>query len=269
MAEPSLEELQRWMASRIRPKANLPVSIDDDILNAQRGTAGVERLAVYAGGYIARAREALIEAYEAVQYVVGEGAFSSLALAYAERYPSHDYNLSAFGLHLPELLAQSPLSQRLPFLPDLARLEWAVRQAFHAFDQPPLDPQQLFALSLDEWERTRLAFQASVGVAASAWPIRDIWDARTQPRGSLDIALVDRPQHVLIYRDAGGVKCELIDAQQQFLLEALLAGRTLGVACGRLAEIAGEAELPLAEWFSRWARSGLITRCEPVTARVF
>ena len=211
MPEPSLQDLQRWMASRIRPKAVSSILLDEAILNAQRGTAGAERLGVYASGYMARAREALLESYEAVHYVVGDAAFSSLALAYAERYPSQDYNLSAFGCHLPEFLKESPLTQRLPFLTDLARLEWAVREAFHAFDQPPIDKEQLFALSLEVWAQSRLTLQPSVRMVTSSWPILDIWEARTTPRDSLNINLVDRPQRVLVYRDAGSVTCELID----------------------------------------------------------
>ena len=265
MLEPSLQELQRWMAAQIRPRSGSTASVEGEtILNTQRGTAGAERLAVYASGYLARAREALLEAYEAVHYVVGESAFSSLAMNYAERYPSHDYNLSVFGRHLPELLKCSPLAQHLPFLRDLACLEWAVREAFHAFDQLPLGTDRLFSLSLEEWERSRLIFQPSVSAVASSWPILDIWTSRTQPRRSLNVDLKNRPQQVLVYRNRGAVTCELMNVYQKTILKGLLAGRTLGDVCAEVAEMAGDADLPLADWFSSWARCGLITRCELV-----
>ena len=217
---------------------------------------------MYAGGYATRIRQALAEAYPAVHHVAGERAFFDLAHGYAQRRPSRDANLSLAGRHLPEFLTGWPLTARLPFLPDLARLEWLVRQAFHAFERPPLDARRLAQLRLEDWERARIVFQPSVGVAASAWPILDIWAARTRPRADVDLDLVNRPQRVLVFRQGFQVRCELVDERRYVLLEELLAGRPLGSVLAELTGAAGEEPLPLTEWFSRWARQGLIVRCD-------
>lgn len=261
MTEPSLLELQRWMQSRIRPAATATAADLRELVSPQRGTPGVERLSVYAGGYVARTQQALAEAYEAVHHVLGERAFSELAQRYAARFSSHDYNLSFRGRHLPECLTTDPLTGRLPFLPDLARLEWLVSQAFHAFEQPPLDPASLSGFSLDGWDRVRVVFQPSVGVVASPWPILDIWEARTRPRHEVDLDLVNRPQRVLVSRQGLTVRCELLEEPQDVLLEGLLAGRTLGTVCQALATMEGQP-LAVTEWFSRWRARGLILRCE-------
>lgn len=261
MGEPSLRELQQWMQSRIRPTAGTLSTELERHVNPQRGTPGIERLSVYAGGYVARTRAALAEAYEAVHHVLGERAFAALAQRYAARFPSHDYNLNVRGRHLPECLTTDPLAGRLPFLPDLARLEWLVSQAFHAFEQPLLDPASLGGFSLDDWDRVRVVFQPSVGVVASPWPILDIWEARTRPRHEVDIALVNRPQRVLVFRQGLTVKCEPLEEPPYTLLEGLLAGRTLGTVCQTLATTA-EQPLAVTEWFSHWRARGLILRCE-------
>ena len=250
------------MRSRIRPQG-FPVAVAaTPAFNLQRGTPGEERLSVYAVGYLVRFREALTEVYEAIHHVLGEHAFAELARDYAQRYPSHDYNLSLIGRHLPEFLVSCPLTSQLPFLPDLARLEWLVCQAFHAFDQPSLDPLRFAARPLETWEQTRLIFQPSVGLMASAWPILDIWQARTQPRDAVDVDLVNRPQHVLVFRHELQVRCESIEAHQSQLLSGLLGGRTLGAMCDELADDVGDAPLPLAEWFSHWVGYGLLARVE-------
>ena len=258
----SLRDMQRWMKARIEPGGAVATDSGEDPLNAQRGTPGRERLAVYAGGYLARVHQALGEVYEAVHRVLGDGGFNELSRAYAQRYPSHDYNLSLAGRHLPELLAADPLTQRLPFLPDLARLEWLVCRAFHAAQAPALEPSQLTALPLEAWERARLYLQPAVGLLASAWPILDIWQARARPRGTLAIHVVNRPQRVLVFRDGVHVRCELLDAGPYVLLEGLLAGQSLGAVCGTLAAEPGGEALPVMEWFSRWMALGLIVRCE-------
>ncbi len=258
MANPSLREFQRWMKSRVRPQGLAASEEGADLLNSQRGTPGAERLSVYAGGYVARTREALAEVYEAIQHLIGDGAFSELAVAYAAVHPSHEYNLSLMGRHLPEFLATAPISQQFPFLPDLSRLEWAVCEAFHAVDRLPIAPARMAALSLEEWNRTRLLFQPSVHLIASAWPVADLWEARTRPVAEIAIELVNRPQRALICRKGLQVVCDLVDERQEVLLAGLMAGKTLGEMCAALADRVHDEPLPLSEWFARWVRRGLI-----------
>ena len=243
------------MAARIAPGARAAAHGGEVRLNAQRGTPGEERLAVYAGGYAARMREALAEVYEAVRHVLGDRAFAELAQAYAAQPPSGDYNLTFAARGLPGFLAKHPLSERLPFLPDLARLEWLVCLAFHAFEQPPMEWSALSGRPLEAWSRTRLRFQPSVGVAASAWPVLDLWQARRQPRAAIDLPVAGRPQAVLVFRRGLEVRCALVDPEQRALLSRLLEGCPLGEAC---AAVAQPERLPLQQWFARWAADGLI-----------
>ena len=272
MMSPSLLDVQRWMKAQIRPgQAGASSALP---LRPQRGAPGVQRLAVYATGYLARMHEALQEVYEAVQHVAGASQFQRMSRAYAAQYPSHDYNLNLAGRHFPAFLATEPLTQDLPFLPDLARLEWAVCQAFHAFEQPPLAPHGFNAVSLEQWERVRLVFQPSVGLVASSWPVVDIWRARTQPVSTVNIELQDRQQRVLVRRAGVRVTCDLLEPAQYQVLERLLAGMTLGDACASLThrgqplistpnrtdEMSGCPQFPLAAWFAAWTGRGLIVR---------
>ncbi len=258
MSEPTLQEVQRWLKSKILPTSQTP----SGTAAVELDSPGTERLGVYAQGYLARVEEALAEVYEAVRHVVGRSPFHELAQSYAQRYPSSDYNLSLVGRRLPEYLADCTLTRELPFLPDLARLEWLVAQAFHAFEQPPLEAARLAAWSLEDWEQAQVIFQSSVRCIASAWPILDIWQSRGKPVAEIRIELINRPQQVLVARQGVQVRCELLDAPQHALLQALLAGQPLGEACEVVAHAAGEEALPLTEWFAQWVQEGMIVRCE-------
>ncbi len=257
---PSLAQLERWMKSRILPGPRSPRKTPFRVLfNKQAGDPGEKRIAVYADGYLARMREALKEAYEAVDHVVGEKRFGGLARRYAEKFPSQDTNLSFAGRHFEKFLKSSPELKRWPFLADLAGFEWRLVGAFHAFQEKPLDPGELRGLSGKDLERVRIEFQPSVRLFASAWPVFDIWNARKLPPGKIDIDLKDRPQRILIYRSGAVVRCELVDPNAYGLLEALLRGHRLGKACERLARRAGTGDLSVADWFAAWARGGLLT----------
>lgn len=253
MTAPALRDVQRWMKSRIRPGAEaLP---GGPVLNPQRGVPGQERLAVYADGYIARVLEALEDVYPAVRRLCGARRFGELAAAYAADRPSRHYNLNAMGEALPEWLAQSAAITALPFLADLARLERAIARAFHA----PLLPSgagRLAAAPPTRWPGLRIVFQPAVAVCASAWPILELWAARTQPPGTINLQVEDRPQRVLVFRDGLQVRCELLPAPWAAVLAALLDGRSLGDAL----EVA-DGSAPPAEaeaLFARWAAAGLI-----------
>ncbi len=258
MTSPSLRDVQRWMQARILPGGGATASEASVALCPQGGAPGVERLAVYAGGYLARVEEALAEVYPAVRQVLGHGVFTELAQAYAAQVPSHDYNLSFAGRHLAEFLSAWPRTRELPFLPDLARLEWAVSEAFHAFEVPPLALETLADHPVEAWDQLRLGFQPSVRCVTSVWPILDIWEARTRPVDTVRIALVDRPQQVLVARRGMQVVCAPLTPWQAQFLTFLLAGQSLGAACQQLAEAAGEAPVPVADWCAAWARDGLI-----------
>lgn len=267
-AGPSLRELQRWMKRRVQPDSMADPG--ETPLNPQGGAPGEERMAVYAEGYLVRIREALDETYEAVRQVLGREAFADLARDYARRHPSRDYNLSRAGRHLPAFLAEHPLTRELPFLPDLAALEWAVSGAFHAFEQPPISSAELASLSegtagqaAQGFEVARLRFQPAVRLVSSEWPILDIWEQRKRPRGEVSVDLAGRPQRVLIFRQGVHVRCESLEPAQHDLLAGLLVGRTLGEACGELAAQEGAAELPLSGWFAGWVQRGLITGLAP------
>jgi hypothetical protein len=221
-----------------------------------------ERMEVYVGGYRARVHEALAEVYEATHQVLGRALFLTLAHAYALACPSRDYNLSAAGRHLPTFLSQYAPTAHLPFLPDLARLEWQVCEAFHAQEQPPLEAASLTEQSLEAWADVRLLFQPSVSVVASAWPILDLWQARLQPRKTIDLEVAGRPQCVAVYRQGDRVQCEQLDVLQQVWLEGLLRGDSLGQVCERVAAAADGPMPPVGDWFAHWVRQGLVVRCE-------
>ena len=259
---PPLQQLLRWMKSRIlltNQKMN-PDSLET-FLNPQGGEPGIERLLVYAEGYPARIREALADIYEAVHHVLGEEKFTELAEAYARNFPSRYYNLTDAGCHLPEFLKSWPWTQTFPFLCELARFEWQVSQAFHAFEEPPLDPTRLADLTLEDWGETRLRFQASVSLMVFEWPVVDLWKAR---KLSLEEVKPDlftkKTQRVLLARNGLLIRAELLNEQQYPFLQNLLAGKTLGEACEALS-LGEEEELPpVAQWFASWIQEGIV-RC--------
>lgn len=217
-----------------------------------------ERLAIHINGYPARVYEALLESFPAVHRVVGERALKSLVYRFLPHLPENNYNLNRVGQALPDFLRADALAESLPFLPDLARLEWCLVEAFHAPLLAPADLRPCADWGLEQWSQAKLAFQPSVAITCSDWPIGQIWKARTVPAGEIDLELAGRPERVLVYRRGPEVECECIDETEAEALKQLLAGETLGVVLETLADQLGE-RIPVRGWFSRWTALSLLT----------
>lgn len=267
---PTLSELQRWMAALIWDGKRLDALLQDRdevgalIIAPSRGTT-LERLRVYANGYPVRVQESLAQTYPAVAHVIGEAAFRNLVERFVEANPLRSYNLNDAGAELPRFLQQDTLSAHLPFLPDLARLEWQVVRAFHAADHPQLDPTPLSTWTHDDWERVVLRFQPWVGLVVSDWPVREIWECREMPVEEIDIDLRDRSDRVLVRRSGYAVVCESVEDTEAVALGALLDGQVLGDVLATLAA-RGDDAARVAAWFARWTALRLISRCAPASA---
>jgi len=257
---PKLVSIQNWIKESVLPNARKTnLNILSKSLNPQGGQPGKNRLSVYADGYTARMHESLLESYPAVQHILGEQSFIQNAFKYAEVHPSKDYNLSLAGKYFSDFLLKVPLSKNLPFLPDLAKLEWQIAESFHEFQKKPMALEGLSKLSPEDWEELSFNFQPAVRLLSSRWPVLDIWNARKTPLNKINIDLINRPQHILIYKNDTQVLCELIDKYQFSLLKGLSAGTTLGKVFEKISIQSEAGSLPITQWFSDWAAKGLIT----------
>ena len=111
----------------------------------------VERIAVYRGNVVANARKALASAYPITVKIVGDEFFDGLAREYLRRHPSVSGDLNELGREFAHFVAEFPHTRDLPYLPDVARLEWLAHRAHYAADAAPFDVQRLASLAESEW----------------------------------------------------------------------------------------------------------------------
>lgn len=256
---PSLAELQRGVSARILGRDAPAV---DRWIEVPAGADAALRLAVYTEGYRARVMEALREAYPAAANILGEGSFAALACRYAEQIPAALRNLNSVGAALPAFLSSDRLARDLPFLPDLARLEWAVLECFHSELADPFDASRCVGWSDDEWAGARVGLQPGMALLRSAWPLRELRESRHLDRSAIDIDLVNRPDRVLVYRAGFEVVAESVDEREADAIERLRAGQRLGEVTAALDEAGAEAGA-VAGLFARWTSLGLLVSCDP------
>jgi hypothetical protein len=157
---------------------------------APGGIAPEARLNVYRNTMRGTLATALRLAFPAVQGVVGAEFFAAVAQLFIEQRPAGTANLHGYGVGFPEFLEQLPAAAPLPYLPGVARVDWAVHRALHAPDEQPLPPEALARFETGAWGRLRLLPHPSAGLVQSAFPVDDVWRATLMPE-ALALEAVD------------------------------------------------------------------------------
>ncbi len=208
--------------------------------------AGEARMNIYRRTREALHGEALAAAYPVVERLVGAAFFEALAQRYALAHPSRSGDLHRFGAALPEFLAADPHAACLAYLPDVARLEWAVHEAEVAPDPAPFDFAQLARVPASRHGALRFDMQEGVRVVRSAHPIVALWEANQEGRDGTPEGC-QQAQSALILREGTGVACRVL-GDEAALLERLAAGATLGEAGAGLPPEAINALPSLVAW---------------------
>jgi uncharacterized protein len=168
---------------------------------ARNDARSLGRLALYRGNLNAACERALANAYPVVRALVGDEFFNGLAREYGRAHPSVSGDLNRFGARFAEFVGSFEHAQSLPYLGDVAALEWSVHIAHCAADAAGLPRERISALSPDELLAARFALHPACAWLRSPFPVASIWLAH-QPQGMValpeclgrcELALVVRP----------------------------------------------------------------------------
>ncbi len=217
--------------------ARLPVP--EGLLDGQSRPAG-RRFNVYRNNVAVSLTEALEQGFPTVTRLLGEENMKGLAGLYLRSHPPRSPLMMHYGADLPTFIEGLDQLSHLGYLADVARLELALRQSYHAADAPPLDPLYLGTLAPEDLMRTRLALAPSALLLRSHWPIWSIWHYHTTPGAPKPEA---GGQNVLICRPEFDPAPLLLLPGAATWIAALEAGRTLGEATESAATATADFDL--------------------------
>jgi len=220
-----------------------------------------ERAAIYRRNLFANLGDALGAAYPVVRRLVGEAFFSEAADRFARAHPSTSGDLHRYGDAFAAFLEGYEPARALGYLPDVARLEWAVARAFHAADARAFDFAALAAIPEDARGAIGLALQPAATLLQSDYPITAIWEAN-QPDRDGTPARAEGADRVLVYREGFAVHVRALSTDEWELLSALARGGTLGELAQDPA-IAPALARQLPHWTQLTVIDGFARPCSP------
>lgn len=178
------------------------------------GVAPEARIALYRHHVLTTLTEVLKATYPVVCQLVDARFFAYVADHYIRQQPPAGPCLFEYGASFPHFLATFPACSALVYLPDVARLEWAMHAAWYAADATLLAPERLQGLAPDTLAALTFVFEPSVAYVHSPWPIDRIWRAN-QP---------DADPEATVCLDAGAAFLEVRRLDDAVVFRALEMG---------------------------------------------
>ncbi|MEH2513695.1 hypothetical protein V1291_005049 [Nitrobacteraceae bacterium AZCC 1564] len=139
------------------------------------GAPSARRFAVYRNNVVAGLIDTLQSAFPAVCRIVGQDFFRAMARVYVAHRPPDSPIMLGYGAGFPDFIGDFEPAATLPYLADVARIERAWSEAYHAAEAEPLYPAVLAALAPDALPSLRLILHPSVRIVQSRFPAVTIW----------------------------------------------------------------------------------------------
>lgn len=198
----------------------------------------VESLAIYRGNVIGTLTKTLISTYPVCGQLVGEEFFEAMAGKFISQYPCFSPNLGDYGEEFPDFLANFEPVANLPYLPDVARLEWHWGQVFIGENTKELDFQRLAKVPQENWGDLIFHLPKNGVLLESTYPIHRIWEVNQPDYRSNEIVSLDEGGiKIFLWRKGYDMRIDLPNEQEWALLKAFQGNDSFEVICENLGDV--------------------------------
>jgi hypothetical protein len=191
------------------------------------------RLRVYRHHVFESLGAALAATFPTVQAVVGADFFRGLARSFVGQSPPGQPVLAEYGAGFPAFIAGHDAARGLPYLADVARLDWALNLAFHAPAGGRLAASDLAAIPADRLPSLRLGLAPGTVLVASSYPLDRIWAASQTGAAADPVDLAAGGARLLVLRRPDDAAFVSLSAAEAAFVAALGDGLSLEEAAGR------------------------------------
>lgn len=207
-----------------------------------------DRLKIYHNNAFQALNNALQQVFSVCQIVVGERCFSQLVKGYMRQYPLTELNLNSYGQHFSTWLAteirQHSGFATLPYLGELAQLEWLLNQSYYAMDKACFmqaghyELTELAALTDVQQSKVTLLLAPDVSLFTCRYPVHHVVNRHQTGKQFVEVKADPRPaafmtkqddelHHLVVYRQGYQALFTGVEFAEMQLLQAIAAEQTL------------------------------------------
>jgi hypothetical protein len=237
-----------FAAALLDPDAAIPADV-----TGPGGGPAPRRYGVYRNNVVVGLMDALRSSFPSVLAIMGEENFARAARNFVACHPPRSAMMQCYGEEFADFLDGFAPLRSAPYLGDVARVERACIDAFHAADVACLSTEELAGLAPGQTMALRLVPHPATVLVRSDFAIADLFGWRHgRPQGGTD---VHRPQAMMVTRPLLQVEVHPLTPDQHAFLYMLVSGNAFGEAAG--AVLAGNAQFDLAGTFALALKAGL------------
>lgn len=204
-------------------------------ISHRRNGSAADQFAVYQGSIFGGLTKSLAATYPVCHRLVGETFFDALAYRYIARFPSISPDLNDYGEQLADFIDNSPAAEALPYLADVARLEWAWHRAFNAADPRDSNLHLLNQIPRDQYPAMRFMLTPDSSLLVSPYPIQQIWAVnQTDSQDDEYIDLASGGCRLYVWRQALDMHIDKLTPAEWDLLTQLTLEIPFGELCEQL-----------------------------------
>jgi hypothetical protein len=234
----SIETLQRVVA-----RAVLTTGPADILPLLERGRFDpARRLDIYRNNTLVSLTTTLKAVFPVTVRLLDERYFSYVARCFIRNSPPKEPCLSRYGAGFAAFLARFDGTAGMPFVSEMARLEWKIAEALDAPLERPSTLIELYeGLSSGSFA---LFLQPSLRLVLCRWPALSIWAAHQHGGDPDRLAHLDRePERIALWRHADTVRFLRLDAAEFAFWHVLMRGSGLEAAVARACRYSPEFDI--------------------------
>ncbi len=228
-----LRELQKQFLNDLFNNQSSP-KIESSILNTGSRTA-LEQFQSYRDSVIGGMIDALADSFPVIQQLVGEQFFNFISSRYIRITPSLSPDLNNYGGGFADFIETLDNLEALPYLSDVARLEWYWQHIINGGNCKPSNLTQLAELGENDSDTIIFSLCPHANVLHSDYAIHKIWQANQQSAVDTQNTQIDINNNVnlLVWRNELTLEMNitLLDSNQLFFLALINQGMIFSEVC--------------------------------------
>jgi hypothetical protein len=205
------------------------------VVTGPNGKAAAKRFNVYRNNVTVSLIDALAAVYPAVQRLTGADFFRAMARFHVRSNPPTSPLLFDYGREFPAFIERYDHARPMPWLADVARIERAWLDAYHAADAAPLSPTALAAVAPERLADLVFTAHPATRVVRSPFAAVMIFAVNrgTEAAGPIDAST---PEDALITRPDTEVTVRRLPPGGAVFLTCAMSGRPLAEAAAAALE---------------------------------
>lgn len=251
----NLAQLQSMMEQAMRHKQNLENATH--LVKKTKPMSNEDRLNIYHNSITSIFINTLKSTYPVCQKIVGREFFSAMSFQYVQKTESHSPDLNDYGHNYPQFIAEFEHAQALPYLSDVAQLEWYWHRLSLSTPSQRINLQPIAQLNEQQLAQVIFHPPKDAFLFNSNYPIHEIWHANSadvdqnsfvaidsatpmpeqntstsiafsEPTPTQEIDINSGAVNLILLRDQSGLRMDQLPDNLYFLLQQFAQTRPFG-----------------------------------------